>query len=649
MWQLSSYSHSLLHLYRFRDRHMEERYQADLNKWSVYNVQLGYFSATIIQMLACAFYTGVTPLPLGFWVCLAHGMAACGLFLHGLCNHRSQRHTVVINFVFTVLTTSSVVTLLFVEPPVWTVMTYASWVPEGHHMYIGADASQLTVIDSRFRDYLLQSYVQAYWLIRFSNIQISMMHLCLTGLNVWSLVGYAFVFTSCTAELWYSSQYFAQTLFDFLYLATLILSFIVLAGLLERIQRQKFLAETLLEQQMRASETADSILNHTLKNILADVAAYLELFLAEDAPRGVLEDALACLRRGVKACKERQVYLKLVVGSYTPVAHAVDLEAFAQDLVAGRAVQTSGFTGTAHFDRTLLTLILDNALSNAVKHGCPDNPDVTLTVRALSPSPSEAGPNPIEFVISNAADRTRPPLTSDAVCALLAGGPRPQQLGRASLLSDGIGLGHAKLAADVGGIRISLAQEGPRVVFRAVVEFSESAFPAPGPCHVPGPPGRYVLTSSASLVLSNSFDVLPPHTRIFVCDDSASSRRILEHQLRNGFPGVCVTVFGAKESDIDLFTAMAVEDAAIVILDQHLEYPGASYLGTTVAQRLRLLGYTGMICIRSADDSPEDQVLYAASGAHVFLGKDLPGHEMVRRLADAYRDFTVSLPERAFR
>jgi len=466
---------------------------------------------------------------------------------------------------------------------------------------------------------------------------MSMLHLLLTGLNIWTLLGYGYVFISATIMLWLSQQSGAATLFNTLHLAFLVLSFTALAGLLERIQRQKFLAEMLLEQQMRASETADSILNHTLKNILADVAAFIELFLADRAPRGVLEDALACLRRGVKACKERQVYLKLVVGTYAPVAHTVDLEGFTRELVAGRAVMTSGITGTASFDRTLLTLILDNALSNAVKHGRLDNPDVTFTI---SGSPvGDSGPelNTVAFVISNAADPTRPPLSPENVAALFAGAPRPQRLGRAPLLSDGIGLAHAKLAADIAGIRISLVQEGLRVVFRAVVDSPQPVTPRV----VCTPSDRYVV--STPKCRAPDCDALPPGTKVFILDDADSSRRILEQQLRYAFPGVRLMALGAEEGDVELFTARAVEEASLVILDQHLEYGRGSYLGTTVAQRLRRLGFPGMICIRSADDSPEDQALYAAAGAHCFLGKDLPSHEMVRCLATAYQEFTESL------
>jgi len=685
MLQLSSHSHSLLRLYRFRDPRMEERYQADMNMWSVYNTQLGYFTAAILQVVGCVSYVGTSPLPLGFWVTFGSAVICSAFFLNGLFNERSRRYTIFINFLFSIITISTLVAMMFVYPELWTGDKMIENIPEGGHMYTGSDCSNLEVFDGQFQYFLVHTYIQYYWLTVFAIIQIPMMHFCLTGLNVWSLLGYGYVLISssvmlCLSALSTWSLSYPATFFNILNLTSLVMTYVVLAILLERIQRRKFLAETLLEQQMRASETADSILNHTLKNILADVAAYIDLFLTGGASQEVLVDALACLRRGVKACKERQVYLKLVMGSYAAVANPVDLEAFTEDLVAGRQVRTSVISGTAYFDQTLLTLILDNALTNAVKHGHPENPDVAFTVRALPEDPSDTEADAIEFAVSNFSDPARPPLAPEAVAALLSGAPRPQKLGRAPLLSDGIGLGHAKMAADVAGIRISLVQEGLRVVFRAVIDCSDPSsprgvgpparrymvdsldLPEPSPDDpafqpaVPESPppdipaqaqrhsDRSVVAASALLRPSEApgISVLPLHIKVFVLDDTASSRRILEQQLRHAFPTVQQTLMGAEENDVALFTAMAADEAAIVILDQHLEYSGGSYLGTTVAQRLQVLGYSGMICIRSADDSPEDQALYTASGAHLFLSKGLPGTEMVRRLATAYREFTES-------
>ena len=39
MWHLSSHNYSLGRLWRFRDPKLEDRFQADMNKWSAYNTQ----------------------------------------------------------------------------------------------------------------------------------------------------------------------------------------------------------------------------------------------------------------------------------------------------------------------------------------------------------------------------------------------------------------------------------------------------------------------------------------------------------------------------------------------------------------------------------------------------------------------------------
>jgi len=196
------------------------------------------------------------------------------------------------------------------------------------------------------------------------------------------------------------------------------------AVLMERIQREKFLAERLLSHQMHVAVTADGILNHMLKNTLADAAGCIELFLAGASPPEVLTDSVHCLRRGMKACKQRQVYLKLVAEEYVPVENAVNLREVGEQLLAGRAVRGEFLDLTVLLDSALLTLVLDNALSNAMKHGDPANPDVTALVRRLDNVP-KPGWMRIEFLVTNAADPQRPPLTAEVVARLLRRGEHP--------------------------------------------------------------------------------------------------------------------------------------------------------------------------------------------------------------------------------
>jgi DNA-binding NarL/FixJ family response regulator len=96
-----------------------------------------------------------------------------------------------------------------------------------------------------------------------------------------------------------------------------------------------------------------------------------------------------------------------------------------------------------------------------------------------------------------------------------------------------------------------------------------------------------------------------------------------------------VHVYGAEESDVELFPAVAAEHADVVVIDQHLDYR-ETHLGTTVIRQLLLMGYRGLVCVRSADGTPADLELYEASGAHLYIGKDVGGDEMIGRLATAY-------------
>jgi len=246
----------------------------------------------------------------------------------------------------------------------------------------------------------------------------------------------------------------------------------------------------------------------------------------------------------------------------------------------------------------------------------------------------------VEFVVSNAVDPARPPLTPELVAQIFEGCKKSQPTRRMTALSEGIGLEHSLMAARIGGITISLGQEGDIVIFRAVLEAVRGPInPSEGTDSSP-----FLVTSSSPPNLSHvrprdpgslSTTDFPPGLRFYVLDDTTSSRWFVEHSVRTACPTAVITVLGATESDAEQFVALAPENADIVIVDQHLEY-GETHLGTTVVRRLRLLGYRGLVCIRSADDSPEDRERYKAAGAHCVMGKDVPGPQMMGILNDAF-------------
>eukprot|EP00668_Euglena_longa_P046916 GGOE01062665.1.p2 GENE.GGOE01062665.1~~GGOE01062665.1.p2 ORF type:complete len:172 (+),score=60.43 GGOE01062665.1:1471-1986(+) len=132
--------------------------------------------------------------------------------------------------------------------------------------------------------------------------------------------------------------------------------------------------------------------------------------------------------------------------------------------------------------------------------------------------------------------------------------------------------------------------------------------------------------------LGNEF---PDGLTIFCLDDSASSRRLMEFHLGRWCPTAVVQTFGASEEDIEVFVTEALVHADIVIMDQNLEF-SVTHHGTDLCQRLLREGFAGLICIRSSDDSREDEARYASFGAHCSFGKDMLGAKMVQRLKAVY-------------
>ena len=72
----------------------------------------------------------------------------------------------------------------------------------------------------------------------------------------------------------------------------------------------------------QASRKADSILNHTLKNTMADAVGDIDMFLQKTAANidvMHLRQAAAALRRGMRQCRHRQAYLQLAAHRYQVV------------------------------------------------------------------------------------------------------------------------------------------------------------------------------------------------------------------------------------------------------------------------------------------------------------------------------------------
>eukprot|EP00667_Euglena_gracilis_P003747 EG_transcript_3761 len=377
--------------------------------------------------------------------------------------------------------------------------------------------------------------------------------------------------------------------------------------------------------QKEASQKADSILNHILKNIMADAAGTIELFMAGVSGKGelLLDQAIECLHRGMRWCKHRQAILRVASHAYTPRLVPVCLEDLGKDLAQGRQIATRFLDGTFFLDKTLVSIVLDNAINNAYRHGNPTDPQVRFTM-SLCPLPDKEDEDEdcflLGFEVSNRVHEGRPHVSPEFVARILAGEAETTPAASCTL-SDNLGLRHMYLAAEAHGMTVGLRQEADVVIFEATVE------------------ARMCSTLQRADSVDTEDCALPSGLVVACLDDSEVARRLLAHSLTRQLPQAVVSVFGEAEADVGAFLATALAGAHIVILDQHLMFGQKTVLGTSVIRDLLSRGYPGCIAIRSADSSPEDEAKYLGCGAHLMLSKDLRPGELVVRLTKGYVRF----------
>ena len=185
-------------------------------------------------------------------------------------------------------------------------------------------------------------------------------------------------------------------------------------------------------------------------------------------------------------------------------------------------------------------------------------------------------------------------------------------------LSDGLGLNHCFLAAQALGMDFGLEQRGDRVTFWARMEADVLPGAAAGGGAAPGAPPA---------------PPFPKGLQVYCIDDSRPMRRWLGHSLR---PCGQVHTYGADEGDLLAFVPAALRQADIVVCDQNLDFDGRIFYGTDLVERLLRGGFRGLLCIHSANDSPEDIAKYKASGAHVCISKGMRIGQILDILKDAY-------------
>ena len=368
------------------------------------------------------------------------------------------------------------------------------------------------------------------------------------------------------------------------------------------------------------SRKADSVLNHTLKNTMAEAADGLDGLMEEpqcsDRQAQTLKTCVASLRRGMRACRHRQAYIHMASDNYVLSVQPLRLAGFVADLTAGRRMASSVSASSAVLlDPTLCGLVLDNAISNAFRHGHPEDPEVRLVVTTTEIEERVQ----LTFLLTNRTNPSRPTVTPEYIDAVLSGKSRKAGAST-SAMSDQIGLQHAFLAADLHNMKTSLVQVGTRVEFKALVDVAV----APD------------VQDSHDDLYAVDLAKFPSGICIHAIDDSAATRQLLKHNLLlRATPNV--HMYGETRTEVAQFISGAAADADLVILDQHLEYGGTdNVLGTELIPQLLARSFAGFICMRSGNVSSDDVAMYLEAGAHCVFGKEIPLKQMIDDMKVAY-------------
>ena len=317
-----------------------------------------------------------------------------------------------------------------------------------------------------------------------------------------------------------------------------------------------------------------------------------------------------------------QAVLQLAEGAFSVSSHALNLREFGQGSCAGRSVKAHFDDVMIYTDPVLCDVMMENALDNAQKHSHPNDRGITCRITVdgpPSPAPDAEACHrrTVRFVVSNRA-RPGTAIPKDIVPLVMN---QRYQRPSGSLQSDGLGLRHCFAAATALGMRIRFDVEGELVTFCASLE--TEVYPG----------AQAVLRRRPTAPESPTIALFPANVRIYSIEDSPLMRRWLQSTL-GGF--AIAQTFGADAADVDEFLGAVLRDGDIAICDQNLEFGRETVHGTDLVCRLRDAGFAGLLCIFSANDAVEDAAEYAASGAHLSLGKGMRAQDLVSALKRAY-------------
>eukprot|EP00667_Euglena_gracilis_P019807 EG_transcript_21305 len=287
-WGATPDRHGLFGEFRFRDPNMERKYSRWLHEWGVGPMRV---HATLVlllcsQTLASYYGNAIADLPATFW---SHSFPIALsimllLFLQLQRNHAPLRQaTLPAHSLFSACITSWMAFLVYQWPHEWQAFAL-------HRTLAEVVTALSPAAQGQLQHFMMGMYVPASSGFGIMMNQIQLIFLCILPFSWWSvLAAWTMLPVFLTSMLMSQLQSGLYVLDGTLRMCLFCGVCTFLGAQLSLMRRSNFLAEQLIAQQFRASEMADSVLNHGLKNTMADAASNVELFLNGELPASALQ------------------------------------------------------------------------------------------------------------------------------------------------------------------------------------------------------------------------------------------------------------------------------------------------------------------------------------------------------------------------
>ena len=365
----------------------------------------------------------------------------------------------------------------------------------------------------------------------------------------------------------------------------------------------------------------DTYLSHEMKNRIIVLLECSRLGCSDaDAPVAAMRARFAYVTALaedlLETTKRKSVLLHLATGIYDARLEEADISRLLATRVsryvdAGRAVVLTPTRGAAAasvarllLDPMLLNIILDNVLSNAFKYGgAAQPPNVQLQI-----DPVEHGVVSVRLAVRNAAGPGHAHLLDlgeDELNSIAArdGARAHGQLGAATSAGDGFPMAVASAKALGGTLRLTLQAREicatlslPRVLLEASQHF--------GAMDISG--------LSMALV-----------------DDSVPARKMMKRKMERAFDSSRPPIVaGETHASIEAFPQTVFkDDTDVIFVDQNFGDVHQTKVGTDLVREIRALDREDgcprrLIFVVSANDAPDDLILYLAAGADGHISKN---------------------------